>query len=258
MMERTTLALTDLETCKPRNWLLAALPHDVLVSLLPQLKPVSLPRGRVLCDIGEPLRRIYFVEAGALSLMTVFEDGTTAEIATVGCEGLVGIGILLGDDTVLGRYVVPLAGFALAVEASRFAGVLGEIPILRAKCESYAQAFVAHLLQNVICNAAHGVEQRFARWLLMCGDQTDDDTFLLTQEYVAEMLGVRRSTVTVIARTLQQRGLICYRRGAIAVLDRCALEAASCECYRIIRDGYKRLRMHSVGRRGQRLAARPG
>ena len=246
-MEEPALALLGSASFKPRNRLLAALPHDALSCLRPHLKPVSLARGRVLCEADEPLERIYFVEVGAVSLVTVFENGTTAEMATVGSEGMVGIGILLGGEHALGRYVVPVSGFAHAIEASRLRSALRVSPELRAACETYAQAFVAHLLQNVACNAAHRVEQRCARWLLMCADQTENDTFELTQEYLAEMLGVRRSTVTVVAGTLQQAGLINYRRGTITILDRRRLEAAACECYRIIRDRYERLPVRAIG-----------
>jgi CRP-like cAMP-binding protein len=156
-----------------------------------------------------------------------------------GREGVVGLGTLLGGEQALGRYVVPVPGFAFAMEVSRFQGALRESPELRAVCEGYARAFVRHLLQNVACNAAHTAEQRCVRWLLMCDDQTEHEPFEVTQEYIAEMLGVRRSTVTVVAGTLQQAGLIHYRRGAIKVLDRLGLEAAACECYRIVRDGYE-------------------
>jgi CRP-like cAMP-binding protein len=237
MLERT-LALVDSAGFKPRNRLLAALPHEVLSSLRPHLEFVSLPRGRVLCDAEEPLKRVHFVEAGLVSLVTVFEDGTTPEMATVGREGMVDIGALLGGAHALGRHVVPVPGCALAMEASRFQGALRESPDLRAACEAYAQAFVGHLLQNIACNAAHSVEQWCARWLLMCHDQAEHDTLELTQECLAEMLGVHRSTVTAVVGSLQQAGLIDYRRGAINVLDRRGLEAAACECYRIIRDGY--------------------
>jgi CRP-like cAMP-binding protein len=231
MLERT-LALADSARLKPRNRLLAALPHEVLSSLRPHLKPVSLPRGRVLCDAEEPLKRVYFVEAGLVSMVSVFEDGTTPEMATVGREGMVDIGVFLGGEHALGRYVVPVPGFALAMEASRFQGALRERPALRAACEAYAQAFLRHLLQNIACNAVHTAEQRCARWLLTCHDQVEHDAFELTQEYLAEMLGVRRSTVTIIAGSLQQAGLIHYRRGAIMVLDRPGLEATACECPR--------------------------
>jgi CRP-like cAMP-binding protein len=247
-MTAPAFALLGSASFKPRNRLLAALPHDVLLSLRPHLKPVSLSRGRVFCEADEPVGRAYFVEVGAVSLVTVLEDGTTAEMATVGREGMVGIGILLGGEHALGRYVVPVAGFAHAIETSRLRSALRANPELRAACETYAQAFVAHLLQNVACNAAHRVEQRCARWLLMCADQTGNDTFELTQEYLAELLGVRRSTVTGVACALQQAGLIHYRRGSITILDRGGLEAIVCECYRVIRKGYERPLVYAVSR----------
>jgi CRP-like cAMP-binding protein len=210
----------------------------------------------VLCEADEPLERAYFVEVGAVSLVTVFENGTTAEMATVGREGMVGIGILLGGEHALGRYVVPVSGFAHAIAASRLRSALRVDPELRAACETYAQGFVAHLLQNVACNAAHRVEQRCARWLLMCADQTENDTFELTQEYLAEMLGVCRSTVSVVAGTLQQAGLIHYRRGVITILDRRGLEATVCECYRIVRNGYERPLVDAVSRSRSRSGSR--
>jgi CRP-like cAMP-binding protein len=237
-MERR-LVLTDSVRANPRNALLAALPQEVLSSLRAHLKPMSLPRGTTLCEAEQPLSCVHFVETGAVSLVTVFEDGTTAEMATVGREGFVGIGTLLGGEHALGRYVVALSGCALAVEASRFQSALRERPELRAACEVYAQAFLGNLLQNVACNATHRVEQRCARWLLMCDDQVDDDSFELTQKYLADVLGVRRATVTVVARALQDADLIRYRRGAITVLDRRGLEAVACGCYRIGRDGYE-------------------
>lgn len=238
---------TDGVRGNPRNGLLAALPQEILSSLRPHLKPVYLPRGKVLCDFDEALKRVYFVEAGIVSLVTVFEDGATAETATVGREGVVDVAtLLLGGEHALGRYVVPVPSFALAIDASRLQGTLQDSPKLRAACEAYAQAFVAHLLQKVACNAAHTAEQRCACWLLICDDAAEQDTFKLTQEDLAELLGVRRSTVTVIAGALQQAGRIHYRRGAIKVLDRPGLEAAACECYRIVREGYQRLLVRAV------------
>jgi CRP-like cAMP-binding protein len=179
-----------------------------------------------------------------VSLVTIFEDGTSAEMVTVNREGLVGIDALLGGKHAFGRYVVAIPGSALTLEISRFQTALRESTRFRAACEAYAQAFLAHLLQNVACNAAHTVEQRCARWLLMCAGQTDDDAFAMTQEYLAEMLGVRRSTVTVIAGTLQQTGLIRYCRGSITVLDPQGLEAVACECHRVIRGRYERSMAH--------------
>jgi CRP-like cAMP-binding protein len=137
--------------------------------------------------------------------------------------------------------VVPMPALALAIEASHFRDVLRDSPELRATCNAYAQAFLGEALQTAACNSVHMVEERCARWLLMSHDRDDDDTLALTQEYLAEMLGVCRSTVTLAAGALQRAGLIRYRRGAIAVLDRLGLEEASCECYRVIREQYERL-----------------
>jgi CRP-like cAMP-binding protein len=242
-MERT-FAWSRRATIEPKNRLLAALPDGVRWTLQPHMKTVSLSRGAVLCEADAALTRVYFVEAGAVSLVTIFEDGTTAEMATVHREGLVGIDALLGGKHAFGRYVVTMPGSALALEVSRFRTALREGPRLRTACEAYAQAFLAHLLQNVACNAAHTVEQRCARWLLMCAGQTEDDAFELTQECLAEMLGVRRSTVTVIAGTLQEAGLIRYCRGSIAVLDPRGLEAIACECHRVVCTRYERLMAH--------------
>jgi CRP-like cAMP-binding protein len=246
-MMQTSLAPMITRGLSLRNRLLGALSDAALRCLRPHLKPVSLTRGKVLCEADEPLQRVYFVESGAVSMITVFEDGSTAEMATVGREGVVGIDTLLGGEHSLGRYVVPLPGFAFAVDAFRFQNALHDHRELREACEAYAQAFLANLLQNVACNACHRVEQRCVRWLLMCDDQAEHDPFELTQEYLAEILGVRRSTVTVVARTLQNTGLICYHRGAIRVVDRRRLEAVACECYRVVRDRYERSLMQAVG-----------
>jgi CRP-like cAMP-binding protein len=250
-MERT-LAWLRQARFKPTNRILAGLPQEALLTLRSHLRLVALPRGKVLCEADERLTHVYFVEAGAVSLATVFEDGATAEMATVGREGMVSIGALLGADNALGRCTVTLPGFAFAIEACRFQRALGEDPKIRATCEVYAQAFLANLLQNVACNASHTVEQRCARSLLMCADQAGDHPFELTQESLAEMLGVRRSTVTVVACTLQSAGLIRYRRGQIAVVDRRGLEAVACQCYRIVREGYE----GTVGWRGLKTGER--
>jgi CRP-like cAMP-binding protein len=230
----------DQVALRPRNRLLRALSHDILASLLPHLKPVLLPRSKVLCDSNEPLRRVYFVETGLISVVTVFDGCRTAEMATVGREGFAGIGILLGGEHALGCYMVPVPGFALTMDAARFRGALRASPALRAACETYAQAFLREALQTAACNSVHMVEERCARRLLMNHDRSDGDTLTLTQEYLAKTLGVCRSTVTVAAGALQRAGFIRYCRGAITVLDRAGLERASCECYRVIRDQYER------------------
>ena len=226
---------------QPTNRILAALPHEVLSSLLPYLKPELLPRGRILCDVDESLRQVYFVERGLVSMVAVFRNRTTAEMATVGREGLVGIGSVLGGERAFARYVVPVPALALAVDACQFRSALQDSPEFRATCNAYAQAFLGEALQTAACNSVHMVEERCARWLLMSRDRCDGDTVAVTQGCLADMLGVCRSTVTLAAGALQKAGLIRYRRGAISVLNRRGLEAASCECYRIIRDQYERL-----------------
>ena len=226
---------------QPRNRLLRTLPRRVITGLLPDLMPVTLPPDKMLCEADEPLTQIYFIETGLVSLVSVFEDGTTAEMATVGREGLVGIEILLGSQRALGRYVVPVSGHALALEALRFQSLLQVSPELRAVSENYAQAFLREALQTAACNGVHMVEERCARRILMSHDRSAGATLTLTQECLAETLGVCRSTVTLAASALRRRGLIDYRRGTIRVLDRVGLERASCECYRVIRSQYERL-----------------
>ena len=228
------------------NRLLAALPNDEFERLFPRLQEVSFSLGEVVYEFGGHLDYVYFPTTAIVSLLYTMENGATAEMATVGREGVVGIGTLPGGEHALGRYLVALPGFGFAVEACRFQDALRENSELRTVCESYAQAFLANLLQNVACNACHQVEQRFARWLLMCDDQADDAAFELTHEYLAEMLGVRRSTVTVVAGSLQNAGLIRYHRGAITVVDRRRLETVACECYRIVHDRYERSLIHAV------------
>ena len=234
-------ALTDRVALRPRNRLLATLPRRVIASLLPHLRPVLLPADQVLCEADEPLTHVYFIETGLVSLVSVFEDGTRAEMATMGREGLVGIDTLLSGERALGRYVVRVSGQALAIETGRFQSALQASPELRAVSESYAQAFLRETLQTAACNSVHMVEERCARRLLIGHDRSDNATLTLTPEYLAETLGVCRSTVTLAASALRRAGLIRYRRGTIRVLDRVGLERVSCECYRVIRSQYERL-----------------
>ena len=241
----------------PRNRLLAALLPEDLVSLRPHLERVPLVDGRILFEANEPITRVYFVEAGVVSLTAVFQNGTTAEMATVGREGMVGVGSLLGSDAALGRYRVQVPGSALAVEAPRLQGALRKSPALLAVCQAYARAFLGQALQTAACNSVHTVEQRCARWLLMGHDRRESDTFALKQELLAKMLGVCRPTATVAAGALQSAGLIRYSRGVLTVLDRPGLEVASCECYRVIRDHFERLLPRTYERPHERSYERP-
>ena len=225
---------------EPRNRLLAQLSSADLLGLRPHLKRAALVKGRVLFDAGEPITRVYFVETGIVSLAAAFRNGSTSETATVGREGVVDVSALLGGGTTLGRCQVRAHGSAWALEASRFQSALQSIPALRESCQAYVQAFVGQSLQTAACNSVHPLKKRCVRWLLMSHDRSDSNTFSLKQEFVAEMLGVCRSTVTVTAGALQQAGLIRYSRGVLTVLDRPGLEAAACECYGAIREHFER------------------
>ncbi len=240
-----------------RNRLLAALLPADLLSLRAHLERVPLVDGTVLFEANEPITRVYFVESGVVSLTAAFQNGSTAEMDTVGGEGMVGVASLLGSDAALGRYLVQVPGSALAVEASRFQGVLRRNPALLAVCQAFARAFLVQALQTAACNSVHTVEQRCARWLLMSHDRRESDTFALKQELLAKMLGVCRPTATVAAGALQSAGLIRYSRGVLTVLDRPGLEMASCECYRVIRDHFERMLPRTYGRPHERSYRRP-
>jgi CRP-like cAMP-binding protein len=233
-------ALTQ-KRSEPRNLLLAALPPRDLYHLRPHLEPVALLRGEVLIDVGEALTRAYFIEAGVVALVAVFEDGTSAVSAIVGREGLVGAGALLGNDAALGRHLVQVAGSALTMEAARFRDALRASPSLRTICQAYVRAFLGQVLQTIACHNVHTLEEKCARSLLVIHDRSNGDTLALRQEFLAEVLGVRRSTAAAVTRTLQRAGLISYCQGDITVLDRAGLESAACECYGVDRERYRRL-----------------
>jgi CRP-like cAMP-binding protein len=222
---------------KPRNRVLAALPANEILRLRPHLDPVTLARGSTLFDVDDPVTRVLFIETGVASLCAAMESRATVGVTMVGREGAVGLDTLLvGGDSALGRFQVLIPGSALAMEACFLRSRLRESLNLRAACEAYAQTLFVQMLHAVPCNRLHTVEQRCARWLLMCADQTEGETFELTQEGLAEMLGITQPSLTPIVRELEHAGLICYRNSAVTVLDHGKLEAAACECYRIVRN----------------------
>jgi CRP-like cAMP-binding protein len=232
----------DRKRFEPRNRLLAGLSARDLLSLQPHLTAVPLAGGSILSEADEPLDRVYFIDSGVVSLATAFEKRITVGVAAVGREGVVGAtALLLGGATALGRSRVLVPGSALTLDAPRFRSALRRSPKLRAVCEASTRGLFVQMLQSVTCNRLHTVEQRCARWLLVCADRTAGDTFDLSQESFAEMLGVPKAKSPSVARKLQQAGLICCRGGATTLLDRGELEAVACECYRIVRDRYERL-----------------
>jgi CRP-like cAMP-binding protein len=224
----------------PANDLLAALPPDDWQRMKSDFTEIILEHHDLLHDLGDPLQRIHFPTDGVVSTVATFEDGTMAEAATTGLEGVVEIGAILGGQTALGRTIVQVPGAALATSFEAFKNWQRESTALQQILLTYSQAFITQTLQCVACNAVHSTEQRAARWLLACDDRTRGNSFLLTQDFIAEMLGVGRPTVSAIARTFQAAGLMRYRRGIISIANRSALESVSCECYRVIRSAFQK------------------
>jgi CRP-like cAMP-binding protein len=231
-------------TCLP-NRLLAALPPEVLKRLRPALRSEPLVQGDVLMEAGAPIEHVYFPEQGMISAVCVFSDSHVAEMATTGCEGFVSVVAALGGTHALARQIVQVPGTALSLDAGLFRRMLDEEPALRSVALSYAQAHIAQTMHFGACNGVHTVEQRYARWLLMCHDRVKGDVFPLTQEFLAQMLSVHRPTVSVVAQSLQKAGLIRYSRGLVTVLDRKGLEEVSCACYGMLRRQFERLLPHT-------------
>lgn len=223
------------------NRLLALLPADDAARLLPQLTPVQLAHGQTLHNVGEPIVYVYFPLNALISLVTPLADGMAVESAVVGKEGFAGLPLALGLDHDTVTAIVQVPGTALRMTAADFRRALSESGALREIAHRYVQSVIAHMAQSAACNRLHPMNERCARWLLETQDRVGTESFSLTQEFLAAMLGVRRATVTVAAGMLQQAGLITYRRGRVIILDRERLEAASCECYRAIVETTDRL-----------------
>lgn len=224
------------------NSLLDALPRAEREALTGAARRLRLEQREVLWERPESVRAVYFPASGVISLLTVTLDGSSVEVATVGNEGMVGVTVFLGGRSrPIGRAISQIPGEALAIDADRFETEVAESSKLRELMLSYTHALLLHVAQGVACNRLHPVEQRCARWLLTTHDRVGTDELRLTQEFLAQMLGVRRATVTETVRILKRAGLISIRRGAIGIEDRAGLEEASCECYQVVRDEYDRL-----------------
>ncbi len=223
------------------NRLLAVLDPDDFTRLAPALELVELPRGKVLYETGETIHHAYFPHAGMVSLVTVMQNGETVETATFGREGVLGFSSALVTRLSFGRYVVQLPGSASRIPLARLWEAFDTNPAIRTILLRFTEAFLAQTFQTVACNAVHTVEARCSRWILMTRDRTDTDTLPLTHEFLAEMLAVQRSTVSLVTRTLQTAGLITQGRGVIIITDRAGLEEVACECYGTIRRSFERL-----------------
>lgn len=226
---------------KVQNRLLASLPADELGMLAPLLAQVDLERGRLLYDPGDPIETVYFPHDGVISLMTLMENGAAIESATIGREGALGLPAAVAPRQSLSRAIVQTPTRAARVSAAALHEVWEKSPTIRDLVDRHTEALFGHAIQSVACNALHSVEARFARWLLTCHDRISNDTVALTQEFLADMLGVQRTTVTAVARTVQEKGAIRYRRGVVDIIDRQVLEQLACECYGVIRRNYERL-----------------
>ena len=224
-----------------QNSLLEALPADDYALLAPHLAQVELERGRLLYDPGDPIESVYFPHDGVISLMTLMDNGAAIESATIGPEGALGLMAAVAPRQSLSRALVQTPLRAARISAERLHEAWSRSARLKDLVDRHTEALFGHAIQSVACNALHSVEARFCRWLLTCHDRISTDTVALTQEFLADMLGVQRTTVTAVARSLQEKGVIRYRRGVVDILDRSVLEALACECYSAINRTYERL-----------------
>jgi CRP-like cAMP-binding protein len=236
-------APTDTPSSSERsNRLLELLPNGERLRLESSTQLIPIKPHDMLYPPGEPMEHVYFPLWGVVSLMTPLQDGSAVETAVVGNEGMVGVQAFLGGGTIGNAQAMgQVPGEALRMNADHFRAEVDAGGKLRQVMFNYSQALFTQISQGVACNGVHAIQERCARWLLEAHDRAGSDEFLLTQEFLSDMLGVRRPSVTVAARTLQTAGVIQYRRGRITVIDRERLEEASCECYHVIKDEYRRL-----------------
>ncbi|MDO8313287.1 MAG: Crp/Fnr family transcriptional regulator [Sideroxyarcus sp.] len=224
-----------------QNHLLAALPAPDYARLLPDLEFIQMPLGWALCESGGHMNYVYFPTTSLVSLLYVMEDGSTGEIAVTGNEGLVGISLFMGGESATSRAVVSSAGSGYRLKANilkkEFA-LGGQLQLLSLR---FTQALIAQMSQTAVCNRHHALDQQLCRWLLLSLDRLPSNELVMTQELIANMLGVRREGVTEAAGNLQRDGLIIYRRGHITVTDRAKLEQRVCECYAVVKQEYDRI-----------------
>jgi CRP-like cAMP-binding protein len=227
---------------KTGNRILDALPRDVLQSLEPELEQTEMSVRDYVYSRGEPIEWVHFPIDSVISLVTEMDDGRSVEVATVGREGMAGLPVFLqAAYTSAHDSFCQIPGSSLRMSADAFTAVANNGGELQALLQRYTQALFSQVAQNSACNRLHSIEQRCARWLLLTHDRVGRDEFPLTQEFIAQMLGVQRSTVSGVAGALQKDGVIRYSRGVITIVDRRALEAISCECYRVIADEFAHL-----------------
>jgi CRP-like cAMP-binding protein len=223
------------------NRLLSRLPEEEYERLLPHLEHVFLTLGEVIYESGGQQNFIYFPTTAIISLLYMMQNGSSAEMGVAGNEGLVGIALFMGGDTVPNRAVVQSAGDAFRMTTKVLQEEFAQSGMFQRLLLRYTQALMTQMSQTAVCNRLHSVEQQLCRWLLLSRDRLNTDELVMTQELIANMLGVRREGVTIAAQRLQETGMISYVRGHIRILDRQGLEATVCECYGVVKDEYYRL-----------------
>jgi CRP-like cAMP-binding protein len=233
---------SSLKSNDPRqNHLLSVLPEGEFARIFPYLELINLELGKVLYESGGKLGFVYFPTTAIVSLLSVMDNGSSAEIAIVGYEGIVGIALFMGGETMANRAVVQSAGMAYRLNGNILKEEFNRAGPVQHLLLRYTMAFLAQMAQTAVCNRHHTIDQQLCRWLLLSIDRLPSNKLCMTQELIANMLGVRREGVTEAAGKLQKAGLIDYNRGHITVLDRPGLEARVCECYGVVRDEFARL-----------------
>ena len=217
------------------NRILRVLPKEEYEALLPHLDLMRFPMGRIVHEPGQVMNHVYFPNHGVLSMLTVLDNGDLVEIATVGNEGMADLSVFLGLNVSNSRLLVQVPGDTLQIERDVFVELVAKLPGLRVALGHFMVAMFTLVSQSAACNRLHPIEERAARWLLMTHDRVDADSFPITHDFLASMLGVRRPSVTVAAGMLQKAGFIRYSRGRMTILDRSGLEDSACECYEIVR-----------------------
>jgi len=225
----------DDSTNWPRNRLLLALSSRNLKQLMPDLDHVRCQREQVLMDADSSLDHVYFPDSGVLSVLAVYANGDVIEMATIGREGCSGMQAIFGAKVSSAQLLVQIPGTAAKMSRTAFTRAMQSMPTFRSLMYSYVQAFLEQVMVSVACNGAHSLKERLARWLLMMRDRSDDDELPITQNLLAEMLGVQRPTITNAVRELERAGWIERGRRQVTILDRQGLEDASCECYQLVR-----------------------
>lgn len=223
-----------------QNRILASLPAGEYERAAPHLEDVRIQLGDIISRPDEKFEYVYFPKRGMISVCAMMEDGTQVEVGVIGNEGMCGLPVLFGTDITPLQSMVQISDGAVRMKAEAFKSVIKDCPTLHRSLMHYAQAFYIQAAQTAACNRLHPMSGRLSRWLLMCQDRTQSDLLPLTHEFMSIMLGVRRAGVSEAANRLKADGLIDYQRGLVRVLDRAGLEAATCECYRVIRKAFDR------------------